>query len=322
MERLKAVDVLSSDEIESLTVSSNARGWLAIATTWFMIAASLAVVGIYPTWWSFLIAWLLIGGRFLALAILMHECAHYSLFKTRWLNDRCGQWLCGAPAWQDLRRYRKHHLAHHRFAGTENDPDISLVSHFPISRASLARKLARDVTGLSGVRRIYGLLLMDFGFIEYTVANNFKRIARVRSWREILHTGWVNLLPVLLAQVIVIGVLFAIGKPWLYGVWVFAYLSSFSFIVRVRSIAEHAVTGDGRDPLVNTRTTHASWLARVTFAPHRVNYHLEHHLLMTVPYFNLPRLHRLLDERGALAGAHRALSYSEVLRIATRHADH
>jgi fatty acid desaturase len=27
-----------------------------------------------------------------------------------------------------------------------------------------------------------------------------------------------------------------------------------------------------------------------------VNYHLEHHLLMTVPHYQLPRLHRLLEE--------------------------
>ena len=54
--------------------------------------------------------------------------------------------------------------------------------------------------------------------------------------------------------------------------------------------------GDRDDPLRNTRTTHASWLERLFIAPNRVNYHLEHHLLMTVPYFRLPRLHRLLRE--------------------------
>ena len=33
-----------------------------------------------------------------------------------------------------------------------------------------------------------------------------------------------------------------------------------------------------------------------------MNFHLEHHLLMTVPLYNLPRMHRLLKERGALDG--------------------
>jgi fatty acid desaturase len=37
--------------------------------------------------------------------------------------------------------------------------------------------------------------------------------------------------------------------------------------------------------------------------PHHVNYHLEHHLYPAVPHYHLPRLHRLLFDKGALAGA-------------------
>ena len=55
---------------------------------------------------------------------------------------------------------------------------------------------------------------------------------------------------------------------------------------------------DSADPLRNTRTTKAGLLARAFIAPYYVNYHLEHHLLMTVPLFQLPKFHRLLSERG------------------------
>ena len=34
--------------------------------------------------------------------------------------------------------------------------------------------------------------------------------------------------------------------------------------------------------------------------PNRVNYHMEHHLLITVPHYNLPRFHELLVERGLI----------------------
>jgi fatty acid desaturase len=44
-----------------------------------------------------------------------------------------------------------------------------------------------------------------------------------------------------------------------------------------------------------------------------VNFHLEHHLLMTVPLHNLPKLHRLLRERGALDGALVTRGYWDVL---------
>ena len=35
-------------------------------------------------------------------------------------------------------------------------------------------------------------------------------------------------------------------------------------------------------------------------APNRVNYHLEHHLLMTVPHYNLPLFHEKLKEKGLI----------------------
>lgn len=50
--------------------------------------------------------------------------------------------------------------------------------------------------------------------------------------------------------------------------------------------------------LTNTRTTKAGWIARAFVAPIRVNYHMEHHLMASVPYFKLPKMHQLLRERG------------------------
>ena len=47
-----------------------------------------------------------------------------------------------------------------------------------------------------------------------------------------------------------------------------------------------------------------------------MNYHLEHHLLMTVPHYHLPRMHRLLRERGILDDACIATGYLGILRNA------
>jgi fatty acid desaturase len=98
--------------------------------------------------------------------------------------------------------------------------------------------------------------------------------------------------------------------------WVAAWFTTFSLVMRIRSIAEHAMIDDPADPLRNTRTTIASWWERLLLAPNRVNFHLEHHLLMAVPHYNLPRLHRMLRERGALNNACLADGYAEVLRRA------
>jgi fatty acid desaturase len=75
---------------------------------------------------------------------------------------------------------------------------------------------------------------------------------------------------------------------------VLAYLTTFTLFLRLRSLAEHACMERTDDPLRNTRTTRANLLARATVAPLHVNYHLEHHLLPTVPWFRLPALARRL----------------------------
>ena len=59
---------------------------------------------------------------------------------------------------------------------------------------------------------------------------------------------------------------------------------------------------DPADPLGQTRTVRAGWLERLFVAPNRVQYHLEHHLLMTVPHYNLPKFHEMLRDRGVLDG--------------------
>jgi fatty acid desaturase len=119
---------------------------------------------------------------------------------------------------------------------------------------------------------------------------------------------------------VLLGVLTLLGHPALYLLWVGAWLTTYSLVMRIRSIAEHAMVPDPADDLRNTRTTLARWWERLLVAPNRVNFHLEHHLLMTVPHHNLPRMHRLLRERGALAGACVAPGYLDVLRLAASRA--
>lgn len=70
---------------------------------------------------------------------------------------------------------------------------------------------------------------------------------------------------------------------------------------------------DREDPNVNTRTTYANWIERMLFAPHNVNYHLEHHMLMGVPCYNLPKTHRLIKERGFYMNGTLASNYLEIL---------
>ncbi|HKY93402.1 MAG TPA: fatty acid desaturase family protein [Nevskiaceae bacterium] len=312
--RLKLRDLFSREEIAELTARSDARGAWAVAFVWITIALTFAALAAWPSVLTFVVAVFVLGSRQLALAILGHEAAHRTLFRTSALNDGLTDWLCARPVWQDIPRYREHHFRHHMHTGTDRDPDTSLVTPFPTTRRSLAKKVLRDLTGQTGLRRLAAQVLMDIGVFGYTVAAKVDvRPRDGRRWLDYAREGIANTWRVAVANLVLFGVLWACGIGWTYVAWVVAWLTTFSLFIRIRSIAEHACLERVPDMFRNTRTTRAGWLARATVAPFNVNYHLEHHVMASVPYFRLPRLHALLRERQVIAPAP---GYVEVLRTA------
>jgi len=292
----------SREEIASLLVMQDWRSWLSVATNWGLVFASLAVVARWPNPLTGIAALFVIGARQLGCAVLMHEASHRSLFRDRRVNDFVGQWLCAYPVWSDLFAYRPYHLQHHAHTGTERDPDLGLIRPFPITRASLRRKILRDLSGRTGWK-----------FARGAFARTFRRWRDPAARRAAIGMATTNGL--LLAG------LAALGHAELYLLWAGAWLTTHTLVTRIRAIAEHALTPDADDPLGNTRTTRAQGWERLLIAPNRVNYHLEHHLLMTVPHYHLPRLHALLEQRGVLARACVELGgYKAVLRRAASRA--
>ncbi len=304
-------------DLRELLTPSNFRGGLAVGTTYTIIAVSFLIVGLWPSAFTILLALILLAGRQLALAILTHEAVHKTLFASRVTNEWVGKWLCAYPMGINLEGYRNEHLEHHKKTGTAEDPDLGLITPYPVSRKSLLRKCARDLAGVTGVKRVFYVGLMGFGFLTYTLSTQPKRIDQTgRSFSGVWLTGLRNFHGVLITHLVLFAILAACGAPLLYLLWVIAYLSPFSLFLRIRSIAEHACAPDRANALLNTRTISAGWLARLTVAPHHVNYHLEHHLFMQVPYFQLPRLHRLLRRCGTLSDNQMSPNYTQVMRTA------
>ncbi|MGH8453215.1 MAG: fatty acid desaturase family protein [Nevskiales bacterium] len=319
--RNTADQFLSADELQDLKRASDGVGVRVLAGIWGLIVLTFTIVALYPHPLVILGALFVLGGRQLALAVAMHEAAHKSLFHTRSLNEWCGQWLSAHPVFQDMLRYRKHHLSHHRYTGTAQDPDLKLASGFPISRASFSRKLLRDLSGITGAKVMLGTLLMLSGVMRYDVSGNVQMIDQSGlSTGERLHTAWRGLRGPLLMQVLLFTAVWVCGVPWLYLVWFGAWLTTYQLFLRIRSIAEHAMTPDPYDALNNARTTRARWWEKLFYAPLNVSYHLEHHMLVTAPQYQLPRMHRLLQARGAFDAQPASLadSYGDVLRMTVR----
>jgi len=298
---------LSRDDISTLLEMHDWKSWRSIAVNWGLVAASFALVACWPNPLTVVLAIFVIGARQLGFAVLMHEAAHRTLFSNRRLNDWGGNWLCAYPVWGDLHPYRPYHLQHHAKTWTADDPDLALANPFPITRASLRRKVWRDLSGKTGWKRFRATLKRDLGRSRGRVRRNFD------AGLDALHG-------VLITNAVLLGILTASRHPLLYLLWIVAWLTSYSLVMRIRSIAEHAMIPDPGSDLGNTRTTVARWWERLLIAPNYVNYHLEHHLLMTVPHYNLPRMHRLLRDRGALGDACVTRGYPGVLALAASRA--
>jgi fatty acid desaturase len=290
---MKISDYLSREELVALNRRSDARAWWAFAVNWGLVAGAFALVIAWPNPLTVVAAVLVLAGRQLGLGILVHDCAHHALFASTRMNEIAGQWLAGWPMNISLSAYRTYHLAHHRHAGTPMDPDLGFVAAYPVSRASLRRKLWRDLSGQTGLRDL--------------------RQALVR-FRLRQHWPW------LVFHLLLLGVLTALGAWWAYGLWWVAYLCVYPVVMRLRQIGEHGVVPDRgqTDPRLNTATTLTRWWERLLVAPNHVGWHLEHHVAGSVPPYRLQRMHHLLRARGFYDGFDSiSRSYRDVVRRAT-----
>jgi fatty acid desaturase len=290
---------LTREDVVSLLELHDLRTWGSIVLNWALVFGAFAGVAYWPGPVTIVLALFVIGARQLGFAVLMHEASHRTLLRRRALNDWVGNWLCAYPIWSDLHPYRPYHLKHHARTGSSEDPDIGLVKPFPVTGSSLRRKLWRDLSGQTGRKFARGA--WNRTFRRYTTDPVARRAAQ----------------GVAVTNALLLAILALAGRPELYLLWVVAWLTTHTLVTRIRSIAEHALTPDPDDPLGNTRTVLASWWERLLLAPNRVNYHLEHHLLMTVPHYHLPRMRRLLEERGALERACTERGYWRILKRAS-----
>jgi len=308
-------------------------GPLLVAHCWVVIVLSVAVGIVIP--WLIPLCVMVIGTRQLGLAILMHEAAHGGLSKTGRLNDFLGHWLCAVPIGASLNAYRPYHLTHHRFAQQAEDPDLMLSAPFPVSPASLRRKLIRDLTGQTFFKQRVLLPLAQTRATSRSSSpkGDSAKEPRSSSPKDDSATGMSDsahqyesivtgrsVLPFLAFNAVLLAGFVAAGLWWaFFALWLLPMATWFPMVTRLRNIAEHAcVEGSAVDPFRAARTTRAAWWERAFIAPYWVNFHAEHHLFMHVPCWKLPALHRAIHARPQAAAMEVALDYASVLRAVTR----
>ena len=274
--RLTASGMAVPDIRADLRRIDDVRNAGSVALCWLQAGVVIGAA----VWWAnpfgYLLAVVLMGFTFARFAILAHEAAHKLLFTDKRTNDWVGRWLLAYPAFVPLDAYRRSHFAHHKDEFGPNEPDMGLYVGYPVSRASMRRKLVRDAVGISGWKNLKPLL-------KATTSSTARPLAlRILGAQGVLLLGTT-----------------AIGRPELYvGLWLLPWLTSWRVVNRLRAIAEHGGMERSADRRRTTHHVEQSWLARVTIVPFNTGWHLAHHVDMGVPWRRLPDLHAELVASG------------------------
>jgi fatty acid desaturase len=292
---------LPREVVQRLTRRSPWRASAAVLHDFAVLGAAIwAGLQFWPNPLVVLLSILVIGSRQHALFVIAHDAAHYLLYENRLLNEIVGR---ASAMLQGLSMctYRVIHRLHHNNLYGALDPDTALHGGYPRGKAYLVKKLLKDLSGLTAWKT-YAYFLGGAPALN-TATNVALRplddtSAKLRS--DALH----DRNAVIAFHVLALILFAASGYLLQYLVlWVLPLVTVVQAILRLRAIAEHGATTDFSSPLTAARTNVApAWLEWLIF-PHKVNYHIEHHLYASVPHYNLPALHREMVERGMLDGA-------------------
>ena len=83
-------------------------------------------------------------------------------------------------------------------------------------------------------------------------------------------------------------------------------------LVNIRGMSQHTFLEHQSDPILGTRSILTNPVT--AFFMCNENYHLEHHLYPSIPWYNLPRLHQALGKELAAHGAPFIHSYFAFVR--------
>lgn len=273
---------IDSAEFRALFKTSSLKHGLAILYNWIIIGLTIWATIHFQHVALYIASVFVIGARMHALAILMHDAAHYRFLKNRKWNDALTNYLTMYLIFTSVAKYRANHLKHHRHLNTDDDPDWAV-------------KLGNRAFTFPKTKGEFLLTLCSYLVLYQGIADALWFLKRFNTSDKKGTTQQLDLVP----RIIYYGILFSaitfLGI-WKYYIifWIIPYFSTFFMFQYIRSVAEHFGELAYDHSLTSTRTVKTNLIESFLLAPHNVGYHLEHHLYPAVPFYHLPKLHKLL----------------------------
>lgn len=270
-------------EAQTLSQLNVAKSFGAISLTWLLIVFSIYFSTEVNSYVVYFVTVFFISTRQHALLILAHEGTHRRLFKSKKVNDWATEFFTAYPLLVQMRTYRKMHLQHHQFTNTEKDDSwIHRAPHkewqFPMSPSDLWKHYKKFLFG----HGIKDMLV----FWRHFSGLSRKHLTKTNNYLKVLPQALFYLLTILVFY-------YYDSFDVLFLYWILPAITFLPILMRIRDIGEHFGLPHEHE-LNTTRNITCSITEKMIFAPFSVSLHLDHHLFPSVPFYNLPKLHKRL----------------------------
>lgn len=286
---------LTREELKSLMQRSDGPSLRRLAVWLLVLAVTTTLITLAWDSWLIWPAMFLHGIVLVHHFSIQHECVHYTVFRTRWLNDLVGQ-ICGLIIILPHRFFRYEHCDHHTYTQIKGeDPEL----------IPLPKTFGEYIWYLSAIPYWKGKFTEVFRHASGKLSDVERRFIP-----EVEHAAVYCDARVMLA---IYGMLFigmaVTGNWFLVWYWIIPLFLG-EPVMRFVRMTEHVGRPTVPQMSENTRTNLVS--APWAFLCWNMNYHAEHHYVASVPYHALPRLHEKLKdhihiEKDGYLGAHREI---------------
>ncbi len=266
-------------EIKTLHKLDNWHGILALLEDYFVIFISIIITS-YITWYFYPFAVLIIGARQRALATLLHEAAHKTLAKNKYLNFILGSFFSGYLIFQNFTGYQRTHVyLHHRYLGHPLfDPDYNF-------------HLREGLYSVEDDKFFHKYIVMPLMLVK--VPNYLCALFKDRLF--VKGGNWLEQ-SLMLFYMLTISLIFYLvnHEAIIILFWLIPYLTTFQIIGWFIELSEHyPLVNTSNIDLYMTRNRNSHWLESFFLSIHDENYHLDHHLNPATPFWNLPKAHKI-----------------------------
>lgn len=279
--RLKTYEFSSSikQEIDTLLVLDNWHGIVALLEDYFFIGISIFVT-YWISWYFYPLAILIIGARQRALATILHESAHGVLVKNKYLNFILGSFFSGYLILQTMTSYKESHIRYHHghFGDPEQDSDYKFMVQEGLYNENITPKNFI-------IQNVYLPMILS------KLPKYLHSLFLNRFWNTKCKENFIILF--FLLAIILICIYYNWGKLIII-FWLIPYFTTFQIIGWFIELCEHYPLMKNKCSLYMSRNRHSHWLEKFFTGIHHENYHLIHHLNMSIPFWNMPKAHKIL----------------------------